>query len=60
MDFGAASIRLFGVTDAGNSVLCIVTGFLPYFYVPAPIGFQESHIGSFQTALEVLLYLDLN
>lgn len=32
-------IRFFGITDNGNSVLCNVTGFLHYFYVPAPRGF---------------------
>ncbi len=31
-------IRMFGVTDSGNSVCCHVHGFAPYFYVPAPSG----------------------
>lgn len=31
-------IRMFGVTDSGNSVCCHVHGFAPYFYVPAPNG----------------------
>jgi len=69
MDNGAPSIRLFGVTDvfdppmyhsnekAGNSVMCHVTGFLPYFYIPAPIGFQRTQLQPFQVALEVLRFL---
>ncbi|TID23937.1 hypothetical protein CANINC_003098 [Pichia inconspicua] len=32
-------VRFFGVTDNGYSVLCNVTGFKHYFYVPAPRGF---------------------
>ncbi|AET40361.1 DNA-directed DNA polymerase delta POL3 Ecym_5625 [Eremothecium cymbalariae DBVPG len=38
----AAVVRFFGVTDAGNSVLCNVTGFKHYMYVPAPSGFRPS------------------
>ena len=33
--------------------MCHVTGFLPYFYIPAPIGFQRQHLQAFQVALEV-------
>ncbi|AMD21716.1 HFL140Wp [Eremothecium sinecaudum] len=36
----AAIVRFFGVTENGNSVLCNVTGFKHYMYVPAPIGFD--------------------
>lgn len=32
--------RFFGITDNGNSILCTVTGFLHYFYVPVPRGFS--------------------
>lgn len=45
-------VRLYGVTEQENSVLCIVTGFFPYFYVPSPQGFHQSHINSFKIALE--------
>lgn len=31
-------VRMFGVTDSGNSVCCHIHGFAPYFYVPAPNG----------------------
>lgn len=60
------TIRLFGVNDvramktfltlkAGNSVMCHVLGFLPYFYIPAPIGFQRDQLQPLQVALEVFL-----
>ncbi len=31
-------VRMFGVTDDGNSVCCHIHGFAPYFYVSAPNG----------------------
>lgn len=31
-------VRMFGVTDNGNSVCCHIHGFAPYLYVPAPNG----------------------
>ena len=34
--------------------MCHVTGFLPYFYIPAPIGFQRTQLQPLQIALEVL------
>eukprot|EP01132_Coremiostelium_polycephalum_P009895 gene9895-12137_t len=36
-------VRLFGITKNGNSVLCKVHGFLPYFFIAAPPGFNASH-----------------
>lgn len=50
--YGRIAIRIFGVTEAGHSVLMHVNHFLPYFYVPAPRGFQESHIEGFSTYLQ--------
>ncbi|CCM00374.1 uncharacterized protein FIBRA_02404 [Fibroporia radiculosa] len=44
---GGAGIRMFGVTEAGHSVLATVTGFLPYFYVATPRGFTESDTFAF-------------
>jgi DNA polymerase delta subunit 1 len=32
-------IRLFGITEEGNSVLALVYNFEPYFYVPVPSHF---------------------
>ncbi|SSD60792.1 probable DNA polymerase delta catalytic subunit [Saccharomycodes ludwigii] len=45
-------VRLFGVTDSGHSILCNVTGFKHYLYVPAPINFSESDIPSFVEYLQ--------
>ncbi|KZP01626.1 delta DNA polymerase [Calocera viscosa TUFC12733] len=38
---GSPSLRLFGVTERGHSVLMHVTGFFPYFYVAVPRGLIE-------------------
>ncbi|WVQ62616.1 uncharacterized protein L199_000763 [Kwoniella botswanensis] len=38
------TIRLFGVTQKGNSVLAHVYGFKPYFYVAAPQGFLNKDL----------------
>ncbi|CAG8620913.1 2616_t:CDS:2, partial [Paraglomus brasilianum] len=46
------TIRLYGLTEGGNSVLCHVTGFLPYFYIPAPAGFKENDVPSLIKAIE--------
>ncbi|ODV92596.1 hypothetical protein CANCADRAFT_89320 [Tortispora caseinolytica NRRL Y-17796] len=41
---GSSIIRFYGVTENGNSILCKVTDFYHYFFVPAPPAFQESDI----------------
>eukprot|EP00054_Salpingoeca_dolichothecata_P028788 m.221503 g.221503 ORF g.221503 m.221503 type:complete len:1095 (-) comp26313_c0_seq5:63-3347(-) len=46
-------VRMFGVTERGHSVLCHVHGFFPYFYVPAPPGFEPSHCTDFLKTLNV-------
>ncbi|EJT46496.1 hypothetical protein A1Q1_04928 [Trichosporon asahii var. asahii CBS 2479] len=38
------TLRLFGVTKGGNSMLAHVHGFRPYFYVAAPSGFLQSDL----------------
>ncbi|CAG8667152.1 4956_t:CDS:2, partial [Ambispora gerdemannii] len=48
-------VRLYGVTERGNSVLCHVSGFLPYFYIPAPVGFKDNDVSHFQRSLEQIL-----
>ncbi|OBZ82248.1 DNA polymerase delta catalytic subunit [Choanephora cucurbitarum] len=53
MDFNVMKpvARLYGVTADGNSVVCHVRDFLPYFYFPAPVGFQHSHLPSLKSSL---------
>ncbi|CAG8602463.1 12440_t:CDS:10 [Funneliformis mosseae] len=51
-------IRMFGITETGNSVLCYVTGFRPYFYIPAPIGFRENDMATLQKQIERAINLD--
>ncbi|KAJ2821266.1 DNA-directed DNA polymerase delta, partial [Coemansia erecta] len=40
----SVAARLFGVTEEGHSVVCFVQGFFPYFYCPAPSGFNEKDV----------------
>lgn len=44
-------IQLYGCTENGNSVLCHIHGFLPYFYVPAPSHFNAEMIPEFVSKL---------
>lgn len=48
-------IRMFGVTDGGNSVCCHIHGFAPYFYVPAPSG-KCSSMGQLRGAIALSYY----
>uniref|UniRef100_A0A671SA94 DNA polymerase n=1 Tax=Sinocyclocheilus anshuiensis TaxID=1608454 RepID=A0A671SA94_9TELE len=52
-------VRMFGVTDSGNSVCCHVHGFAPYFYVPAPNGFINAHLAEFQRELNSAVLKDM-
>jgi len=47
------SLRIYGVNKTGNSVLCHVHGFLPYFYCAAPNGFVQENIEDFRSSLDV-------
>ncbi|KAF2865478.1 DNA polymerase family B-domain-containing protein [Massariosphaeria phaeospora] len=49
---GKATVKLFGVTENGHSVLMHVTDFLHYFYVAAPLNFQKSDCGPYKNYLE--------
>ncbi|PWA03240.1 hypothetical protein BB558_000586 [Smittium angustum] len=49
------SVRLFGVTEKGNSVMCEVYNFKTYFYVPAPVGFKEQNIEQVRVLINQLL-----
>uniref|UniRef100_A0A674N4H3 DNA polymerase n=2 Tax=Takifugu rubripes TaxID=31033 RepID=A0A674N4H3_TAKRU len=55
----APIVRMFGVTDNGNSVCCHIHGFAPYFYVPAPNGFTSAHLGEFQKELNSAVLKDM-
>lgn len=46
-----AIIRMWGVTESGNSVAINIYGFLPYFYVECPFGFKESDCELFKKNL---------
>uniref|UniRef100_A0A3B3XNA2 DNA polymerase n=1 Tax=Poecilia mexicana TaxID=48701 RepID=A0A3B3XNA2_9TELE len=52
-------IRMFGVTDSGNSVCCHVHGFAPYFYVPAPNGFTSNYLEEFKRELNSVVLKDM-
>ena len=52
-------MRMYGVTNDGNSVLCHVHGFVPYFFVPAPKGFVSEHCGLFQSNLNNVVLSDM-
>ena len=49
---GVPIMKLYGVTDAGNSVLVHVHGYEPYFYVRAPPGFSGKHCDGFRSTLD--------
>lgn len=48
----AGIIRLYGVTESGNSVLMHVHGVLPYFYAVCPDTFDVSRCGDVRRALD--------
>ncbi|KAJ3102438.1 DNA-directed DNA polymerase delta [Phlyctochytrium planicorne] len=54
----SAILRLYGTTNDGVSVLCHVHGFTPYFYIPAPNGFNENHLPKFREALDFAIRND--
>ncbi|XP_027041160.1 DNA polymerase delta catalytic subunit-like [Pocillopora damicornis] len=52
-------VQMYGVTMEGNSVLCHIHGFVPYFYVPAPSGFQQSYCSVFRDCLDKAVLGDM-
>ena len=52
-------VQMFGVTESGNSVMCHVHGFAPYFYCPAPTGFKESMCDQFRRQLDTEVLANL-
>ncbi|KAL5119589.1 DNA-directed DNA polymerase delta [Pleosporales sp. CAS-2024a] len=57
---GKTTVKLFGVTEHGHSVLVHVTGFMHYFYVAAPIGFQPQDCDAYKIYLESECQKQLN
>ncbi|KAJ5677940.1 DNA polymerase delta catalytic subunit [Penicillium maclennaniae] len=49
------AVRLFGVTEAGQSVLLHVTGFQHYLYIAAPVGFTKEDCQPYKAFLETKL-----
>ncbi|XP_038073586.1 DNA polymerase delta catalytic subunit-like [Patiria miniata] len=52
-------IRMFGITMEGQSVMCHIHGFTPYFYVPAPENFRPEHCRHFKDALNHMVINDM-
>ena len=48
-------IRVYGVTEAGNSVCAHVHGVTPYFYCTMPSGFEQQHVGVWRATLNAEL-----
>eukprot|EP00927_Polykrikos_kofoidii_P012434 TRINITY_DN15356_c0_g1_i1.p1 TRINITY_DN15356_c0_g1~~TRINITY_DN15356_c0_g1_i1.p1 ORF type:complete len:1052 (+),score=204.06 TRINITY_DN15356_c0_g1_i1:70-3156(+) len=42
----APIVRMYGITEEGNSVLACIHGFLPYFYVQCPSDMQDANLFS--------------
>ena len=41
-------VRIYGITEQGNSVMAHVHGFAPYFFVPAPPKFTVENCAAFR------------
>ena len=54
---GRTTVKLFGVTENGHSVMLHVTDFKHYLYVAAPISFQPKDCEAFKVYLETQLAL---
>ncbi|KAK4999784.1 DNA-directed DNA polymerase delta [Elasticomyces elasticus] len=52
---GRTTVKLFGVTETGHSVLLHVTDFLHYLYVAAPVSFAKNDCEGFKAYLETQL-----
>ncbi|KAJ0294932.1 hypothetical protein CBS470a_000438 [Colletotrichum nupharicola] len=49
---GRATVKLFGVTEQGHSVMLHVTDFKHYLYVAAPVAFRPEDCNAFKAYLE--------
>ena len=52
-------IRIYGVTEMGQSAVVHVHGFMPYFYVSAPPNFSHEHLPEFRKQLNLALHREL-
>ncbi|KAI5287326.1 DNA-directed DNA polymerase delta [Ascosphaera aggregata] len=52
---GRTAVKIFGVTEAGHSVMLHITDFLHYLYLAAPVSFTQSDCRDFATFLEANL-----
>lgn len=52
---GKTTVKLFGVTEHGHSVLLHVTDFLHYLYVAAPMSFSKNDCEPFKGYLETVM-----
>ncbi|KAI1486723.1 DNA polymerase delta catalytic subunit [Biscogniauxia mediterranea] len=52
---GKATVKLFGVTENGHSVMLHVTDFKHYFYIAAPVSFTPDDCEPFKTFLNIQL-----
>lgn len=53
-------IRLFGTTRKGNSVCCLASTYVPYFYVKAPTAYKnKSQLVYYESALNAKLLVGL-
>ncbi|KAI9733358.1 MAG: DNA-directed DNA polymerase delta [Cirrosporium novae-zelandiae] len=52
---GRPTVKLFGVTEAGHSVLLHVTDFLHYLYVAAPLSFTKGDCEGYKVYLDAQL-----
>lgn len=50
---GKTTLKMFGVSETGHSMLLHVTDFLHYLYVAAPVGFQRSDVDAYRSFLDV-------
>ncbi|KAH7905236.1 ribonuclease H-like domain-containing protein [Hygrophoropsis aurantiaca] len=54
-DSSTGALRMYGVTEEGHSVLAHVSGFLPYFYIAVPRGFDKVDFDAFAEYLNDLV-----
>lgn len=57
---GEPLIRMYGVTEAKNSICLMIEGFYPYFYVKMPKGMTKEHFPAFKDQIEVQFRLFRN